>query len=321
MREFCATANDDGQRLSRFVKRVTRALPDALMYKMFRAKRIKVNGKRAAADYRLRQSDVVQLYINDEFFAQDGAWWPQSNQPLPDFEVEHEGTDIAILFKPAGVLTHRDTKGNPGLLNAFVDALVQRGEYDPREENTFVPAVCNRLDRGTEGLVVVAKTAAALRGMNEVIRDGLLEKTYLCVCHGTPPEGVHHAFLQRNRVSKTVVVTAKEAAGAKDIATGVHILQQYQGLSLCEIQLLTGRTHQIRAHLAFLGSPLLGDKKYGTPFAGSPSLDAQALSAWRLTFAEALPPESSVFHLAGHRFTATHATLPHWWRQYSGQHI
>ncbi|MDL2218857.1 RluA family pseudouridine synthase, partial [Ruminococcaceae bacterium OttesenSCG-928-O06] len=147
MQRFTATSNDDGMRLSRFVQRVCRGLPDAAMYKAFRNRRIKVNGRRAAPDARLAAGDVVELYLNDEYFP-DGpsrAYLPTAAGPLPPYGTVYQDGGIAVLYKPAGVLSHRDAKAAPTLLDAFADSLVRTGQYTPGEENAFAPALCNRL--------------------------------------------------------------------------------------------------------------------------------------------------------------------------------
>ncbi|MGD9559580.1 MAG: RluA family pseudouridine synthase [Oscillospiraceae bacterium] len=317
MRQFTAGPNEQGTRLSRFVLRVAGGLREPALYKAFRNRRIKVNGHRAAADYRLQPGDVIELYLNDSLFLREPATPPR---PLPH-PAEHYYTAVfddmhyAILYKPAGVLSHSDDAGNPGLLEAFTASLVESGGFAPAAEHTFAPALCNRLDRGTEGLVIVAKTAPALRAMNAAIKAGSVQKTYLCVCVGTPPQGLQKAWLLRERATHTVQVgLGAPPAGAKAIETGIHLVETRQGLSLCEIQLKTGRTHQIRAHLAFLGAPVLGDAKYGDKALGQKfGWRTQALCAWRLTFPP-LPDRGTPLHsLAGKTFTAPSSRLSRWW--------
>ncbi len=152
--------------------------------------------------------------------------------------------------------------------------------------------------------------------MNEALREGLVQKTYLCVCHGAPPTGTHCAFLARDRQTKTVSVTLEEAPGAKAITTELAVLEEAKGLSLCQVVLHTGRTHQIRAHLAFLGAPLLGDVKYGKKAANATfGLHSQLLCAYRLNFARGMPRPLS--KLAEKTFAAENAQLPTWWRSFT----
>ena len=188
MKRFTATANDEGVRLSRFVLSVTAGLPASLLYKSFRNKRIKVNGKRAAPDARLAAGDVIELYINDEFFPPEKPARPAkpARPRQPRVQVVYEDANIAVLYKPAHLLCHGDRTGDANLVDAFTAYLTGKGEYAPGGENRFAPALCNRLDRGTEGLVIAAKNYAALRDMNEIIRTDRLKKEYYTITVGIP---------------------------------------------------------------------------------------------------------------------------------------
>lgn len=297
MKSFTAGPNDADVRLSRFVERVTAGLPTGLLYKSFRNKRIKVNGKKAAPDYRLCQGDVIELYLNDEFFP--AAPPPRRVPKQPPVRVLWENEDLAVLYKPAHLLCHSDRTGDPDLVSAFLAYLAQKGEYSSGKENAFTPSICNRLDRGTEGLVIAAKTYPALRDMNAVIREDQVRKEYLTITVGAPPRGLHQAWLRHSEANNRVTVRAAPAEGYKEIRTQVEVLEQTGPFALCRIGLLTGRTHQIRAHLAFLGAPVLGDVKYGNRKMNERTgFKTQALCAARLTFA-GIPPESSLRYLEG----------------------
>lgn len=190
MKQYTATANDDGVRLSRFVQSVTRDLPTSLLYKSFRNKRIKVNGKKGAPEDRIQAGDLIELYINDEFFPPEGAKpapkAPKKQPNQPKVTIIYEDENIAVLYKPTHLLCHSDRTGDANLVDAFTQYLAQKGEYDPHGENRFKPGICNRLDRGTEGLVIAAKSYAALRDMNEIIRTDLLKKEYYTITVGIP---------------------------------------------------------------------------------------------------------------------------------------
>lgn len=315
MRQYTAGPNDDGVRLSRFVLRVTRGLPQSLLYKSFRSRRIKVNGRRAAPDTRLTAGDIIELYLNDEFFPESPtATALPSSAALPSFEILWQDASMAVLYKPPGVLCHSDATGDATLLDAFTVHLVATGEYTPGSENAFAPALANRLDRGTEGLVLAAKTYPALRDLNGIIRESLLQKTYLAITVGTPPQGTFQAYLQRDKAAHTTSVSQQPAPGAKPIATGIRVLQTKNGIALCEIALHTGRTHQIRAHLAHLGAPILGDARYGnTTINRSLHVSTQALCAFQLHFADTLSPDNTLAYLAGRTFTTTHSETQKLW--------
>ena len=308
MKQFSAGANEEGARLSRFVESVTTGLPASLLYKSFRNKRIKVNGKRQTPDYRLRQGDLVELYINDEFFAA-APQKPPAKKPAAPLQVVYEDDAIAVLYKPAHLLCHGDRTGDASLVDAFLSYLAQKGEFDPRGEVAFRPALCNRLDRGTEGLVVGAKTYAALRDMNAIIREGLVRKEYLTITFGAPPAGRHTAYLRHDEKNNKVKVQAGPGEGFKQIITDVAVERVQGPFALCRIGLVTGRTHQIRAHLAFLGAPVLGDVKYGNrKWNEKTGFRTQALCAESLTFSP-LPAENALCALSGRTIRLEHPAI------------
>ncbi len=300
MKSFTAGTNEEGVRLSRFVESVTKDMPRSMMYKAFRNKRIKVNGKRAEPDTRLHQNDLIELYINDEFFPA-GTAAPAKKPPRrqPPVTVIYEDENLAVLYKPAHLLCHSDRTGDANLVDAFAAYLQAKGEYDPHAEQRFAPAICNRLDRGTEGLVIAAKSYAALRDMNAIIRDDMMKKEYLTITVGTPSAGRHIAWLQHSEKNNKVRIHAREAEGYKQIITEVTPIRQNGPFTLCRIGLITGRTHQIRAHLAYLNHPVLGDIKYGNRKMNERTgLKTQALCAQRLTFGR-IPQDNTLYYLSG----------------------
>ena len=300
MKKFVAGPNESDVRLSRFVESVTKDMPRSLMYKSFRNKRIKVNGKRGEADTRLKEGDIIELYINDEFFPVVSPTRPKpAPRRQPAVTVIYEDDNIAALYKPAHLLCHSDRTGDANLVDAFIAQLTARGVYDPKAENRFAPAICNRLDRGTEGLVLAAKSQSALRDMNEIIRENWMKKEYLTITVGAPPQGRHIAWLQHSEKNNKVRIHARESEGYKQIITDVTVIRQSGPFALCRIGLVTGRTHQIRAHLAYLGHPVIGDIKYGNHKMNERTgLRTQALCAQRLTFGQ-IPEENTLHYLSG----------------------
>ena len=265
MREFTIHKNDADQRLDRFLLKAVPLLPASLAQKYIRLKRIKVNGARAERDYRLREGDRLQLYLNDEFFeapSEENVYLTIAN---PKLHILYEDENILLLDKPAGLVVHADEgeKVNT-LVNHMLAYLYQKREWKPREENAFTPALCNRIDRNTGGIVIAAKNAEALRVLNEKIRERELSKFYLCICLGRPepPKGRIECFLRKDSKTNTVRVYHHPVPDGRSAVTLYETLETRDRLSLVEVELLTGRTHQIRASFADMGHPLLGDGKY-----------------------------------------------------------
>ena len=266
MRELTIGKNDAGQRLDRFLAKAVPLLPPSLCPKYVRLKRIKCNGARCQRDQRLQEGDVLQLYINDEFFEAVREEDPFLSRFRPQLDILYEDENLLLVNKRPGLVVHADETEKVNTLIHHIQAyLYQRGEWDPKGENAFAPALCNRIDRNTGGIVIAAKNAEALRVLTAKIRDRELTKKYLCVALGrmTPPEGRLECFLLKDESKKEVAVYRKPVPGGRSAVTLYRTLAVRGGLSLVEAELLTGRTHQIRASFAWAGHPLLGDGKYG----------------------------------------------------------
>ncbi len=266
MREFTIGKNDAGQRLDRFVAKNLPLLPPALLQKYIRLKRIKVNGKGSKRDVRLETGDILQLYINDEFFDKPNEENLFLTVFKPQLNIVYEDDNLLLVDKRPGLSVHADeTEKVNTLINHIQAYLYQKREWNPKWENAFAPALCNRIDRNTGGIVIAAKNAEALRIINEKIRAHELEKSYLCITVGRPkrPEGKIEGFLLKDEAKKEVRFFHKPVPGGKTAVTLYKTLESRNGLSLVECRLLTGRTHQIRVSMAEIGCPLLGDGKYG----------------------------------------------------------
>ncbi len=306
MKEFTIGKNDAGQRLDRWLAKNLPLLPAPLAQKYIRLKRVKVNGKGAQRDVRLQVGDLLQLYINDEFFDQpreDNAFLAVFR---PKLDIVYEDENLMLLNKRPGLLCHADEHEKVNTLITHIQAhLYQKKEWNPREEHAFAPALCNRIDRNTGGIVMAAKNAQTLRVLNQKIRDREIAKYYLAIVHGhmSPPEGRLEGFLWKDEARAQVKVYHRPVPGGKSAVTLYRTLRTARGLSLVECELLTGRTHQIRAQFADAGHPLLGDGKYGRERDNRPyGRSFQALYSYKLTFT--FPTGAGILdYLRGRTFT------------------
>ena len=305
MKEFTVTKNDAGLRLDKFIVKVCPTLPSSLMFKYIRKKRIKINGKRGEISTRLNAGDVVSAYINDEFFVEVKPKYSFLTAPAA-VDVVYEDENILLVDKKQGVLVHPDKNEYTNtLIDRIQHYLYKKGEYDPANENSFAPALANRIDRNTGGIVIAAKNAESLRILCDKIKYREMDKRYLAVVHGVPKKksDTLEGFLEKNENKNQVYLKTNKTDAAKTIKTKYRVLESKNNLSLVEIELLTGRTHQIRAHMASIGHPLLGEGKYNkSKDDRKMGFDKQALYSYSLKF-DFKTDGGILNYLNGKRFT------------------
>ena len=287
MTEITIQKNDAGQRIDRFLSKTYPNLKTTLVCKLLRKKRIKLNGAKSEPNVILKEGDVLRFYLSDDLLAKEP-------RKLEFFEISaeinaiYEDENILLIDKPAGLVVHEDNDNSADtLIDRVLKYLYQKGEYDPDLENSFVPALVNRIDRNTSGIVIAAKNAEALRILNQKVRDREIQKLYLCAVVGTPkPDSATlTAYLKKLPDENRVIISDKKLDGFLTIRTKYHVTKSSGELSLVEVDLLTGRTHQIRAHFAHIGCPLLGDEKYGDSAVNKRyRVKKQALCSYKLKF-------------------------------------
>lgn len=298
--------NDGGQRVDKFLTKAYPNLPQSMLYKCIRKKDIKVNGQRCQISTRLQEGDVLSLFLKEEFLQKEER--PEDFLKAPKkLSILYEDENIMLLDKKPGLIVHPDENYHfDSLIARIQHYLYDKGEFDPKGEKAFAPALVNRIDRNTGGIVMAAKNAEALRILNQKVKDREMHKFYLCVVcgHLNKKEDLLTGYLEKNEAQNRVYVLKKPKEGAKTIRTRYRVLEERRDFSLVEVELLTGRTHQIRAHFASIGHPLAGDGKYGKNAVNKESgFPYQALYSYKLRF-DFQTDGGLLSYLDGKEFTA-----------------
>ena len=284
MKKIIINENDAGQRLDKFILKTFKSLPKDFLYKSLRKKDIKLNSKRISkGDIFLNFGDILEIYIKDELLKTDKNFTPVDTT---DFEnqIIYEDNNIILIDKPPAVSVHGDGKDADGYVIHLKSYLYNKGEYDYLNEQSFSPAFCNRLDKNTGGILNAGKNSETLREMSEIIKLKVLSKKYLCIVEGkTDFNGeIISAYHKKDSKNKKALISNTLKNEYKKIETGFTTIENRENSSVLEVNLLTGRFHQIRAHLAFLGHPIKGDVKYGAK--KEKEFPFQALYAYKLIF-------------------------------------
>ncbi len=308
MRELKVGKNDAGQRLDKFISKAL-DIPMSLLYKSVRTKKIKLNRKRAEPSAILSEGDVLQCFLPEELFReQNGSESAYLSRIAPKISVIYEDENIILVDKKPGISVHEDEHSDKNTLITHIQAyLYQKGEYKPEDEQSFAPALCNRIDRNTGGIVIAAKNAEALRIMNLKIKNRETDKFYLAAVHGIPkPESATlSGYLIKDEKTNTVKIYDRNPPrGAKTVKTKYRVIARTKEAALLEVELLTGRTHQIRAHMAHIGHPLIGDGKYGINKKDREmGYSYQALYSYRLRFSFKGNDAAALAYLNGKEFS------------------
>ena len=288
---------EEGQRLVKLLGAYLKEAPNSFFYKMLRKKNITLNGKKADGTEKLKCGDEIRLFLSDETYEKfAGKVQPKEKFPMAKLNIVYEDSNVIFINKPAGMLSQKSVPSDVSLNEYLLGYLEKSGQWKQEESKAFRPSVCNRLDRNTSGLVICGKSMTGLQQMAAVLKDRSLHKYYLCLVKGVMTESQHlEGYLLKDENSNQVKIFQKETEGAAHIITEYEPLYTEGETTLLKVTLVTGKSHQIRAHLSSIGHPIIGDPKYGDRkvnafFRETHGIKNQMLHAWKLTFPELAEP-------------------------------
>lgn len=306
MKQFIIGENEAGQRFDKYLAKLLKEAPKSFFYKMMRKKNIVLNGKKATGNEKLKSGDEVRLYLSDETF-ENFAGKENVSRAVCNLPVIYEDKDILLINKPAGMLSQPDKTGKPSLVEYIIGYLLEKGEITEKDLCTFKPSVCNRLDRNTSGIVAAGKSLRGLQMLSALFHERTMNKYYFCITEGViERENYIKGYLHKDEKCNKVVISKEKRKDSLPIETRYLPLGNNGSLTLLKVELITGRSHQIRAHLASVGHPIIGDYKYGGNgknriYKEKYHLEHQLLHGYRLSLPQ-MPEDFE--HLSGRIFLA-----------------